>query len=82
MISASNVTLRIEGKEYTAKFRYRQKDIAVTIEYKENNEIVVKYPSCCRAVTPGQAVVVYEGEVCLGGAIIDKVYYNEERRKY
>ena len=72
----------VEGKEYTAKFRYRQKDIAVTIEYKENNEIVVKYPSCCRAVTPGQAVVVYEGEVCLGGAIIDKVYYNEERRKY
>ena len=72
----------VEGKEYTAKFRYRQKDIAVTIEYKENNEIIVKYPSCCRAVTPGQAVVVYEGEICLGGAIIDKVYYNDERRKY
>ena len=70
------------GKEYTAKFRYRQKDIPVTVELKENNEIVVRYPNCCRAVTPGQAVVIYEGEVCLGGAIIDKVYYNEERRKY
>ena len=33
-------------------------------------------------VSDGQAVVIYEGEVCLGGAIIDKVYYNEERRKY
>ena len=32
----------VEGKEYTAKFRYRQKDIAVTIEYKENNEIIGK----------------------------------------
>ena len=72
----------LEGKEYTAKFRYRQKDIPVTVELKENNEIVVRYPNCCRAVTPGQAVVIYEGEVCLGGAIIDKVYYNEERRKY
>lgn len=72
----------VVGNKYTAKFRYRQKDIDVTIEYKENNEIIVRYPSMCRAVTPGQAVVIYDGEICLGGAIIDKVYYNEERRKY
>jgi tRNA-specific 2-thiouridylase len=72
----------VAGNKYTAKFRYRQKDIDVTIEYKENNEIIVRYPSMCRAVTPGQAVVIYDGEICLGGAIIDKVYYNEERRKY
>ena len=72
----------VAGNKYTAKFRYRQKDIDVTIEYKENNEIIVRYPGLCRAVTPGQAVVIYDGEICLGGAIIDKVYYNEERRKY
>ena len=72
----------VVGNKYTAKFRYRQKDIDVTIEYKENNEIIVRYPGLCRAVTPGQAVVIYDGEICLGGAIIDKVYYNEERRKY
>ncbi len=72
----------IEGKHYTAKFRYRQKDIPVTINYLENNQIKVNYPCLCRAVTPGQAVVFYDGEVCLGGAIIDTVYFNEERRKY
>ena len=72
----------VAGNKYTAKFRYRQKDIDVTIEYKENNEIIVRYPGLCRAVTPGQAVVIYDGEICLGGAIIDKVFYNEERRKY
>ena len=72
----------VAGNKYTAKFRYRQKDIDVTIEYKENNEIIVRYPGLCRAVTPGQAIVIYDGEICLGGAIIDKVYYNEERRKY
>lgn len=72
----------IEGKEYTAKFRYRQKDIPVTIKFLDNNEIRVDYPGLCRAVTPGQAVVIYDGEVCMGGAIIDKVYYFDERRKY
>lgn len=71
-----------EGKEYTAKFRYRQKDIPVTIKFTENNCVNVYYPSLCRAVTPGQAVVFYDGDICLGGAIIDKVYYDEERRKY
>lgn len=72
----------LEGHPYTAKFRYRQKDIPVTIEYVNETTVKVMYPGLCRAVTPGQAVVFYDGEVCLGGAIIDQVYYNEERRKY
>ena len=71
-----------EGHEYTAKFRYRQKDIPVTIEYVDDNKIKVIYKGLCRAVTPGQAVVIYDKEVCLGGALIDSVYYNDERRKY
>ncbi|MGM9970740.1 MAG: tRNA 2-thiouridine(34) synthase MnmA [Anaeroplasma sp.] len=72
----------IEGKEYTAKFRYRQADNKITLRFLENNRIQVFYPSGVRAVTPGQAVVVYDGDICLGGAIIDEVYYNNERRKY
>ncbi len=71
-----------EDYEYTAKFRYRQKDIPVTIKYIDDNKIKVIYNGLCRAVTPGQAVVIYDKEVCLGGAIIDSVYYNDERRKY
>ena len=72
----------IEGKEYQAKFRYRQADNTVTIKYLDNNRIEVFYPAGVRAVTPGQAVVLYDGEVCLGGAIIDEVYFDLERRKY
>ncbi|MDE7100905.1 MAG: tRNA 2-thiouridine(34) synthase MnmA, partial [Anaeroplasmataceae bacterium] len=72
----------LENHPYTAKFRYRQKDIPVTITFLENNKIRVDYPGLCRAVTPGQAVVLYDGMICLGGAIISEVYYNEERRKY
>lgn len=72
----------IAGKAYTAKFRYRQADQDVTIEYLDEDKIRVNYPNMVRAVTPGQAVVIYDGEICLGGAIIDEVYYNDERRKY
>ncbi len=72
----------IEGKAYTAKFRYRQPDQDVTLEFLGDDKIKVNYPNNVRAVTPGQAVVIYDGEVCLGGAIIDEVYFNDERRKY
>lgn len=72
----------LENREYTAKFRYRQKDIPVRIEFLNDNQIKVLYDGLCRAVTPGQAVVIYDQEICLGGAIIDEVYYNKERRKY
>ncbi len=72
----------LEHHPYTAKFRYRQKDIPVTITFLEDHKIRVDYPSLQRAVTPGQAVVIYDQEVCMGGAIISEVYYNQERRKY
>ena len=72
----------VEGKSYTAKFRYRQKDVPVTLEFIGEDKLKVNYPQGERAVTPGQAAVIYDGEVCLGGALIDEVYFNEERRKY
>lgn len=37
-----------------------------------NNTIKVYYPSESQAVTPGQQVVLYEGQKCLGGAVIEK----------
>lgn len=57
----------------TAKFRYRQQDQGVTVILKEDNRCTVIFDSPQRGITPGQAVVFYNGEVCLGGGIIDKV---------
>ena len=59
--------------ECTAKFRYRQKDVPVTLEWLEDGNIEVKYPQGVKRVTPGQACVLYNGEECLGGGIIKEV---------
>ena len=61
-----------------AKFRYRQQDNEVYTEKLENGNILVKYPQGIKAVTEGQACVFYNGDECLGGGIIKKVYEEAE----
>ncbi len=67
-----------------AKFRYRQQDIKVHVKYldKENNKVIVNFYEPVRAVTPGQACVFYDGDICLGGGTISEVYMDNEKRKY
>lgn len=65
----------------TAKFRYRQKDIDVSLEWLEKDSVLVKYKGV-KAVTPGQACVFYDGDICLGGGIIDKVMKNGNKLWY
>jgi tRNA-specific 2-thiouridylase len=60
-----------EGSELMAKVRYRQQDQLVTIEEIDENRIKLKFKTAQRAVTPGQSVVLYDGEVCLGGGLIE-----------
>ncbi|UUM19029.1 tRNA 2-thiouridine(34) synthase MnmA [Mycoplasma sp. 1018B] len=66
----------------TAKFRYRQKDTKVNIKILENNQIKVYYPQGAQAVTPGQQVVFYDGDKCIGGAIIEKIYFQKNELNY
>jgi tRNA-specific 2-thiouridylase len=66
----------------TAKFRYRQQDNNVTVRIMEGNQVQVLFHEPIRAVTPGQSVVFYQGEECLGGGTIDKVFKNGERLTY
>lgn len=66
----------------SAKFRYRQKDVSVSIKLLENNNIHVYYPSKMQSVTPGQQVVLYDGEKCIGGAVIEEVYMDNKKLDY
>jgi len=86
-IIATNVSW-ISGQEKpaqfscTAKFRYRQPDHGVTVTLLENHTVSVEFDEPIRAVTPGQAVVFYNGEECLGGGTIDQIFKNNERLMY
>ena len=64
-----------------AKFRYRQEDIPVELEW-QNDKVLVKYPQGVKRVTPGQACVFYDGDRCLGGGIIETVCKNGEKLWY
>ena len=60
-----------EGLKLTAKVRYRQPDQACTV-VRKGNRLEVEFDERQRAVAPGQFVVFYDGERCLGGGVIDK----------
>lgn len=53
-----------------AKTRYRQQDVACEVTLLADGEIEVRFDEPQRAVTPGQSLVLYDGDVCLGGAVI------------
>lgn len=59
--------------ECYAKFRYRQPDQKVKVTILED-EVRVDFAEKQRAVTPGQYVVFYDGEYCLGGGVIESIF--------
>lgn len=64
-----------------AKFRYRQQEIDVKLEWLDNNQVIVHYDNV-KSVTPGQACVIYVDDECLGGGIISEVRKNNEKLWY
>jgi tRNA-uridine 2-sulfurtransferase len=68
--------------QMTAKFRYRQKDNDVTIQWVDDETIRVFYPQKVRAITPGQVCAFYQDEVCLGSGFIQEAYMDKKLRQY
>ncbi len=63
-----------ESFDCSAKTRYRQIDQPCHVEITAAGHCKVHFASPQRAVTPGQSVVFYAGEYCLGGGIIDHTW--------
>ena len=86
-LSASNLNWTTgqaptEGTHMTAKFRYRQRDTGVTLHYHDDGTATVDFDVPVRAITPGQAVVFYDGDECLGGGTIDAAYAHTNELQY
>ena len=61
-----------EAFRCSVKTRYRQTDIPCTVIPVDDNNIKVMFDDPQVAVTPGQSAVFYQGDVCLGGGIIEQ----------
>jgi len=57
----------------SAKVRYRQKDVTCHVSQQTDGSLSVHFTEKVRAITPGQAIVFYNHDVCLGGATIDAI---------
>lgn len=82
--SPSWILGREPGKTFqcTAKFRYRQSDIPVTVNVLDNGKLDIKYDEPVKAVTPGQGAVLYNDEICLGSSIIESIEPLEGKYDY
>jgi tRNA-specific 2-thiouridylase len=62
-----------QEKKVTARIRSRHEGAPATARIFAGDRVVVQFDEPQRAITPGQAVVLYEGEMVLGGGWIEKV---------
>ncbi len=62
-----------DGLSCHAKVRYRQADQACITRALDDDRIEVRFDAQQKAVTPGQFVVIYDKEQCLGGAVIHEM---------
>ncbi len=60
----------------TAKVRYRQQDQAATVTLVDEDTLHIEFDHAVRAATPGQSLVLYDGDACLGGAIISDLQHS------
>jgi len=59
------------SRVYSAKTRYRQQDSTCRIVRCDESQCEIEFAARQWAITPGQSVVLYDGETCLGGGIIE-----------
>lgn len=75
--SASGLDPDFKGQ---AKIRYRQEDQACRTFLQEDGRLRVQFDHPQRAVTPGQSIVFYQGDECLGGGIIETAFWQGQVR--
>ena len=64
----------VAGTRLAAQTRYRQADQDCLVTVMENGRCELSFEQEQRAVTPGQSVVLYRNEECLGGGVIERAW--------
>ncbi|WP_339024966.1 tRNA 2-thiouridine(34) synthase MnmA [Spiroplasma endosymbiont of Agriotes lineatus] len=77
-----NNSLPLLNLPIKAKFRYQQISYDVKLLLLDNNCVNVVIANKVRAITPGQVAVFYQGDVCLGSGVIDKVFNDNKLLNY
>ena len=54
-----------------AKIRYRSNDTPCSVTEIDVDKISIIFETPCFAIAPGQSIVFYDNDICLGGAVID-----------
>lgn len=67
-----------KDRKLSVKTRYRQKDIPCLLETTGESVFAASFVEPQWAITPGQSAVFYQGDVCLGGGIIDRSFPLQE----
>jgi len=66
---------------YRARFRYRQALVSVVITSRNDDVCVVRFSEPQRYVPEGQSLVLYQGDICLGGGVIAQVHCDTVRTR-
>jgi tRNA-specific 2-thiouridylase len=61
------------GLRAMAKIRYRQPDQACSVRRAPDDRLIIHFDEPQRAAAPGQFIVFYQGDRCLGGAVIEEL---------
>ncbi len=70
----SGIEVLSSDMKVTAKVRYKDVDTPATVSPSEGGTIRVVFESPKRSITPGQSVVLYDGDDLIGGGIIERAF--------
>jgi tRNA-specific 2-thiouridylase len=71
-----NKIIPFSNGEYTCKYRYRQSDIRIKVEFIDETTLLITNLEVAKATNVGQICVIYDKDVCLGGGVIDELIWN------
>ena len=60
------------GKKYQVRIRYRTSPVECVVRDYKDNRMVIEFLKPVKGVAPGQAAVLYDGDVVIGGGIIER----------